>query len=515
MIRRPDPLVSIIVITLNTPRMTGACLRSVRNHTTLPYELIVVNNSRAGAIRRELRRHRNLRVLQNRSNLGFSKAANQGILKARGRFICLLNSDALVPPGWLERLLPALELPQAGAVGPRSQDVYRFRFPWPPPGVPADEESTAAADALLRNEPGPRFEEAPYLTGFCLLMPRVVIARMGLFDEGYFFGLEDIDYSFRMRAYGYRLFLARRVFVHHRGGASSTPAERRRLVRASERRFRLKWSPPLDRALPSYTALVRRWETGLPPRKPPLPPLPSRRLFSGAGPRRGRPAVTVMMAAHNAERWIGQAVESVLAQTLPIFELIICDDASTDRTVRIAERYLRDARVRLIVNPVPLGAAAARNRILRAARGKFLAVCDAEDAMRPTHLKRFVEILENRPRTGWVYADRLIISAGGRPLSIQPALSPLHRGRMLRKACPPHAGSMLRREWVEAAGGYDERCLSHAGYALGLRFPKRNRPLPLAGEIHYHVREHPDRIDRTNPWAHAEIRRAAREAARG
>ena len=100
------PLVSIIVATINTPRLTRACLRSVIKNTSIPYELIAVNNSRASAIRQCLQefKGKSLRVIQNPRNLGYTKAANQGALVSRGEYLCFLNSDTLVPPRWLERL---------------------------------------------------------------------------------------------------------------------------------------------------------------------------------------------------------------------------------------------------------------------------------------------------------------------------------------------------------------------------------------------------------------------------
>ena len=167
------PLVSIIIITLNTPRMTGACLRSVVRNSSVPYELIVVNNSRAAPVRRLLRRFPQARVIQNPDNFGFSRAANQGIVASRGDYICLLNTDTLVPPQWLERLLDAARQPGVGAVGPASDELYRGLNgkPWPLPFRPDNEKKTAQADRALRRRGGPP-KPVPFLYGFCLLLPR-------------------------------------------------------------------------------------------------------------------------------------------------------------------------------------------------------------------------------------------------------------------------------------------------------------------------------------------------------
>ncbi len=257
--------VSIIVVTINTPRLTRACLESVQKNTSVPYELIVVNNSRARAIRSCLRRFRNIRILQNPENRGYAKAANQGARTARGRFLCFLNSDTLVPPRWMERLLTAARQTGVGAVEPatnnRKSDVYRSRRRARAVG----EETVAFLD---RNtiQRGQVFETARCLVGFCLLIPRDVMEAVGPFDERFFFGMEDIDYSLRLRLRGYRLIRARSVFVYPHWSASGRSDHRRRFDRQARRRFTTKWKMLLGRPFSCpgdvFVEFNRRWPTG-------------------------------------------------------------------------------------------------------------------------------------------------------------------------------------------------------------------------------------------------------------
>jgi len=113
------------------------------------------------------------------------------------------------------------------------------------------------------------------------------------------------------------------------------------------------------------------------------------------------PTVSVIMSAFNAEAFLREAIDSVLAQTFHDFELIVIDDGSADRTLELLAEY-SDPRIRIIHNQSNLGAGAARNRGLRLARGKYIAVQDADDASVPDRLAQQVAYLEARPEVGLI-----------------------------------------------------------------------------------------------------------------
>ena len=108
------------------------------------------------------------------------------------------------------------------------------------------------------------------------------------------------------------------------------------------------------------------------------------------------------MTAYNREKYIGEAIESVLASTYPNFELVIVDDASTDRTVEVAKRYAdRDNRVRLHMNEKNLGQFENRNLAARLSRGKYLKYLDSDDLLYPTGLDVLVGMMERFPDAGY------------------------------------------------------------------------------------------------------------------
>lgn len=101
------------------------------------------------------------------------------------------------------------------------------------------------------------------------------------------------------------------------------------------------------------------------------------------------PAVSVVMPVYNGARTLGESVDSVLAQTFRDFELIICNDASTDKTRSILEN-IADERVYVLHNSSNLGEGPARDRAIAAARGDWLAFIDADDAWAPERLETLV-----------------------------------------------------------------------------------------------------------------------------
>lgn len=112
-----------------------------------------------------------------------------------------------------------------------------------------------------------------------------------------------------------------------------------------------------------------------------------------------RPLISVVMPLYNAEKYIGESIESILGQSEGDFELIIVDDASTDASLSIARAYAaRDERIVLLRNAVNGGAAFTRNRALDAARGEFIAFMDADDLCPAERFARQIGFFRQHPR---------------------------------------------------------------------------------------------------------------------
>lgn len=114
-----------------------------------------------------------------------------------------------------------------------------------------------------------------------------------------------------------------------------------------------------------------------------------------------QPLVSVLMTAFNREKYIAEAIESVLSSSYKHFELLIVDDCSTDLTVSIAEKYrIADARVQLYINEKNLGDYPNRNKAISFARGKYVMFCDSDDLFLPDGIAYCVESMEKFPQAG-------------------------------------------------------------------------------------------------------------------
>jgi glycosyltransferase involved in cell wall biosynthesis len=163
------------------------------------------------------------------------------------------------------------------------------------------------------------------------------------------------------------------------------------------------------------------------------------------------------MTAYNREKYIAEAIESVLASTFTDFELIIVNDCSKDRTVEIARRYESDPRVRVHLNEKNLGDYPNRNRAASLASGKYLKYVDADDYIYPHGLEIIVGMMERFPGAGLGLA-----SFEGDPKQPFPfQLSPLEAYRRHYFQSPifhrAPLSSLIWKEAFDAVGGFSGR----------------------------------------------------------
>jgi glycosyltransferase involved in cell wall biosynthesis len=156
------------------------------------------------------------------------------------------------------------------------------------------------------------------------------------------------------------------------------------------------------------------------------------------------PRVSIGMPLYNAERYMREAIDSILAQTFSDFELIISDNASTDRTQEIALEYVaKDPRVRYCRNDRNRGAAYNYNRVIELARGEYFRHAAYDDILAPTNIERCVEELDRCPECALAYPRMTTIDAQGRPLKqFQDSLdirlpTPHERYRRFNRLCDP------------------------------------------------------------------------------
>lgn len=234
---------SIIIPSFNTKELLKQCLRSVTrdqqsatskkpttDHRLLVTEIIVVDNGStdgsAEMMEKLIEKNELIKLIKNNKNLGFAKAVNQGIRKAQGKYLLLLNSDIVVQKDALRAMIDFAETHSlVGAIGGKlfnpdgsiQASVYHF-----PSVVRAIKEFWLNQEHTYQKyapqAKGPAAVEA--VIGAAMLIPRKIFEKVGFFDERYFMYFEDLDYCRRVKKAGYKTYYLPTAKFIHRHGAS-------------------------------------------------------------------------------------------------------------------------------------------------------------------------------------------------------------------------------------------------------------------------------------------------------
>ncbi len=251
---RPGP-VDVVIPVYRGWAQTLACLDSVLASIPRGTRVWVVEDASPEpdlvAALEALARQKRIRLIRQPENLGFPATANAGLRACAPRDAILLNSDTLVPPGWLDRLrAAAYSASSIGTVTPLTNDGTIVSYPDTEGGNPVpDLTACVSTDSLAQQANAGAVIEIPSGVGFCLYLRRDCLEQVGLFREDCFaqgYG-EENDLCMRARHLGWRSVAAVSVFVAHVGGQSFGPARthlmRRNLV-------------VLNRLHPGYDALI-------------------------------------------------------------------------------------------------------------------------------------------------------------------------------------------------------------------------------------------------------------------
>ncbi|MFD0694211.1 glycosyltransferase family 2 protein [Paenibacillus sp. GCM10027628] len=230
---------SIIIPTYNEKSMLKECIHSIRKHTDVPYEIIVVDNGSTDGTTKFLLQEA-IPFVSNYENRGFPAACNAGMKLSKGDTILLLNNDVLLTPNWLSHMLSCLyHQKDVGIVGPMTNYAS---------GSQRIQVAYTSLDDMIRKyniEKLGTYTEVKRLIGFCFLFKREVMQKIGLLDERFSPGhYEDDDYCYRARQAGYRLMIAEDTFVFHHGSVSfgkKKEGQFQQIVERSRSLFIEKW----------------------------------------------------------------------------------------------------------------------------------------------------------------------------------------------------------------------------------------------------------------------------------
>jgi len=261
-IRRPYagyPGVDIIVPVYNALESVQACVRSVIEHTSVPYTLTLIDDGSQAETHdwmvRAAQRFPTVTLVTNEENLGYTKTVNRGLKLSNADAVCVLNSDCIVTPDWLPLMIDCLSQQEnPGMVGPLSnaasyQSVPRIRDQsgaWCFNPLP-DVETPATMAARVREHSSVGWPRVRVLNGFCQLISRLAIERIGYLDETAFprgFG-EENDYCARLVEAGFTLHVVDDAYVFHTKSQSFGHEQRKALSKEGSAALKRK-HPTLD-----------------------------------------------------------------------------------------------------------------------------------------------------------------------------------------------------------------------------------------------------------------------------
>lgn len=245
------PLVSVIIPIYGQCNYTLLCLASIAKHApSIPYEVIVVDDYSPDHSREIIKHVANVKFIENPQNQGFIRSCNIGAKAATGEYVCFLNNDTQVAPGWLEELYRTfIEFPGTGLSG--SKLVY-------PNGVLQEAGGILWQDGSAWNfgrNQDPRLpiynyaRETDYCSGASIMVPAQLFKELGGFDEHYLPAYcEDSDLALKIRSRGYRvIYQPLSVIVHFEGitsGTDTTQGAKAYQVENSKKLF-LRWKEQL------------------------------------------------------------------------------------------------------------------------------------------------------------------------------------------------------------------------------------------------------------------------------
>ena len=234
-------MISIIILSYNTRQLLDDCLEHIyRNTNDLNIEIIVVdNNSSDDSVLMVKEKYPEVRLIENKYNVGFAKGNNQGFQLCKGEYVLLLNSDALITPGSIKSLLNLIETrPKAGIVGARLINLdgtfQASHTPFPTLWQELLILSTLGRKIYHSSFPskGPEIERGSqivdYVEGACMLIRRQAYIDTGGLDETFFMYSEDVEICYKAKEKGWEVWYEPVSAIIHLGGASSKTRKPRR-----------------------------------------------------------------------------------------------------------------------------------------------------------------------------------------------------------------------------------------------------------------------------------------------
>lgn len=205
--------------------------------------------------------------------------------------------------------------------------------------------------------------------------------------------------------------------------------------------------------------------------------------------------VSVIMTVRNSEKYISQAIESVLVQSYKNFEFIIIDDHSDDSTYKIVNDFKKkDIRIKAYRNSKKIGPADTRNRAIKIAKGEWISIIDSDDIFFPNKIEKQLKLVNKNKDLIFVGSSLMFIDHKGSHLAYYKYIndSKILKKKVLKnKSFPPHSSYFVKKKYFLKIGGYNGRYLMAPDYDLLLRLESfKDKKFGVCEEVLTKVRIH-------------------------
>ena len=378
------PKVSIVILVKNALGYVRKCIKSLNTYTS-NFELIIVDNGSNSETKKWLASldWLDFTLIENKVNKGISYGWNQGVKLAKYDYICFLNSDTLVSPNWLGKIMRGFKYSKdIGIVGPstchcatiQSPQVFKeFRK--------ADQETVNRISTMVKED----YTETS-VVGFCFVISKKVFGKIGVFDYNRY-GLachEDIDLVWRSRKAGFKSLFCHGSYVHHFGNRST------RKMGLDPKKLRVKSKRIFNERINDPNLYVKNDAK-----------LGNVKKIKGVIP--------ILMITWNRLEYTKQAIKAIRENSDLPFKLFIFDNNSSDGT----KKYLKDLKngIEIFFSGTNTGLVPPMNHFIKKfSNYRYIAKVDNDTIVSKDWLGKLKEVMDEYPLLA-VEADHYLMVA--------------------------------------------------------------------------------------------------------
>ncbi len=455
---------SIIIVTYNSSKTISSCLKSLKK-TLREYDEVVIvdNNSQDNTtkiIEKTIKKSKQFKLIKSKENIGFSEGCNVGIRNSYNPFVVLLNPDTNVTDKWLDKMVNICTIENIAAVGPVSnyaagyQNILAHIDQKELESIPKSK-----LPIIIEKRFDKKFVETKLLIGFCMVIKRTLLEEVGLLDKELFLGNDDLDLSWRFRLKGYKLLVAVDTFVYHEGQVSfKTEKETKtnKLVQESTDKL--------------YEKLLSHYGKGNVPTSMELWGMnwfkPTNAKFSEkAKLHSSKSTVSIVIPTYNQWEYTEQAIESIKKFTDYNYEIIIVDNASSDKTIAELKKY---PEIKIIANKENLGFPKAINQGILESKGDYTLLLNNDVIVTQNWLSRMIEVADMQenigivgPISNSVSGVQLDKNAKYKSVKDMPkyaaTIAERNKGKIVEFPRVAFLCTLIKKEVINKIGGLDER----------------------------------------------------------